>query len=31
MVGDMVKVTVHTDDLVESVKMDLSDRKENES
>ena len=31
MVGDMVKVTVYTDDIVESVKMDLSDRKENES
>ena len=31
MVGDMPVVTVYTDDMVESVKMKLSDRSENES
>jgi hypothetical protein len=31
MVGDMPVVTLYTDDMVESVKMKLSDRSENES
>ena len=31
MVGDLVNVTVYTDEMVESVKMKLSDRSENDS
>ena len=31
MVGDMTKITVYTDEMIESVKMSLSDRSENES
>jgi hypothetical protein len=31
MVGDVTKITVKTDEMVESVKMKLSDRSENDS
>jgi hypothetical protein len=31
MVNDMVNVTVMTDDMIESVKLRLSDRPENDS
>ena len=31
IVGDIVKITAYTDDMIESVKMQLSDRSENES
>jgi hypothetical protein len=31
MVGDIVKITAYTDEMVESVKMKLSDRSDNES
>lgn len=31
MVGDMTKITVYTDEMIESVRMNLSDRSENDS
>lgn len=31
MVGDIVKITAHTDEMVESVKIKFSDKKDNES
>jgi len=31
LVNDIVKITVHTDEMVESVKMSLSDRPDNDS